>query len=526
MKEFAALYTKLDSSTKTNTKVEFLAEFFRNVPPDDAIWAVAVLSGRRPKRAVPSTKLELWAAELAGIPAWLFSECYDAVGDLAETVSLVLPDSGNPSTQGLAWWVQHEVIELNALSEDQQKERVTTSWRKLGTVERFLFNKLITGGFRVGVSQELVVRGLSKAFDVPSATLAHRMMGNWPVTAAFFRQLISAETDLAEDLSRPYPFCLAHPVEGAVQELGLPSEWLAEWKWDGIRCQLINRNGQSFLWSRGEELITDRFPELREIAAFLPSGTVIDGEIVAWKGGILPFAELQKRIGRKSVSARLREEVPVHLIAFDLLELQGSDTRDWPLAQRRANLLQFYGTHPNLQIAKEHAFSAWEDLVQVREAARASGTEGLMLKRRSSRYHAGRKRGDWWKWKVSPMTIDAVIVYAQRGSGRRASIYSDYTFAVWDDTGSLVPFAKAYSGLSDDEMRQVDAIVRKTTKERFGPVRTVEPTLVMELAFEGIQRSSRHKSGIAVRFPRIVRWRTDKKPKDADRLSDVLSLLS
>ncbi len=427
-------------------------------------------------------------------------------------------------------------------------QALAQAWLDLGRSERFVFNKLITGSFRVGVSQELVVRALSQVSGVAGPVLAHRLMGDWTPSAEFYASLLSEETQEA-GVSRPYPFCLAHPLEADLTTLGDPKDWHVEWKWDGIRAQLIRRQSQSFVWSRGEELITERFPEIADVCDALPDGTVVDGEILAWaEGRPLKFMELQKRIGRKLLTKKILQEVPVVLVAFDLLELAGEDLRPFPLSERRARLAEvvasvcaklapqaqdplFQGssslsTPCPILLSRPVEASTWEELTDMREQARAMNTEGFMLKRLDSAYPVGRKRGIWWKWKVEPLTVDAVLIYAQRGSGKRASLYTDYTFGLWDDEGNLVPFAKAYSGLTDAEIRQVDAWVRRHTKEKFGPVRTVEPQLVMELAFEGIQLSSRHKSGLAVRFPRILRWRTDKKPPDADTLQSVRDMLN
>ena len=524
MNEFAELYAAIDSSTKTTEKVAAMAGYFQRADPLDAAWAIYFLSGRRPKRAVNSTKLQAWAAEQAGIEIWLFTECYDAVGDLAETITLILGVTAQTPAEPLplARWVEDVILKLSTKPESEQRELILRAWCELPALPRFLFNKLITGGFRVGVSQDLVQRALSEAAAIPVSTLAHRMMGDWAPTAAFFTQLTAVEESVRLS-SHPYPFALAHPLEGEVEQLGDPSEWQVEWKWDGIRAQVIRRGGETFVWSRGEELITDRFPEIRAIGDQLPEGTVIDGEILAWRDGKpLPFAELQKRIGRKTVGKKLLADVPVTLVAFDILEYGEQDFRNLPLATRRQTLAQL---EAGFVLAPVFT-GTWEQLSTIRAGAREAGTEGFMLKRLDAPYTTGRKRGVWWKWKTEPMTVDAVLVYAQRGSGRRASLYSDYTFAVWDDTGNLVPFAKAYSGLDDEEMRKVDAFVRQNTLEKFGPVRTVTPQLVMELAFEGIQLSKRHKSGIAVRFPRISRWRHDKRPDQADSLASVKALIS
>lgn len=540
MDAFAQLYSTLDETTKTGVKVEALTRYFERAEPADAAWAIFFLIGRRVRQAVPLPTLRVWAVEAAGIPDWLFGECYDAVGDFAETVTLLLPEPGEWSVevdrsilpfegpQPLHRWVEEVLIPLRTQDEAKQCAIVRAVWATLGGTERFVWNKLITGTFRVGVSQQLVVRALARASRADPAAIAHRLMGEWQPTAAFYQRLLAHDT-ADSDVSRPYPFCLAHPLDDPPETLGSINEWQAEWKWDGIRSQLIRRAGQTFLWSRGEELITDRFPEIAAIGALLPDGVVIDGEVLPWKNGaVLPFAQLQRRIGRKNLTKAVLDEAPSALLAYDLLELNGIDVRDQPLEWRRAELERLIAAcAPDgqaLLISPVVAAADWDDLAAQWATSRTRNVEGLMLKRRRAPYRVGRVRGDWWKWKVAPYTIDAVLVYAQRGSGKRASLYTDYTFAVWDGE-RLMPFAKAYSGLTDEEILQVDAFVRRNTVEKFGPVRTVTPELVFELAFEGIQRSSRHKSGIAVRFPRILRWRRDKRPADADTLEQVRALL-
>jgi DNA ligase 1 len=526
VKQFAQLYTAIDRTTATNEKVAALLEYFRSAPPDDAAWAVHFLSGRRPKRLVGSRKLALWAAEEAELPGWLFEESYQQVGDLAETITLVLPAASQSNDMSFSSWVDR-LLRLRGEDDDVQREVMTGAWRELSPQERLVWNKLITGSFRVGASQRLVIRALSQLSGITDEVIAHRLMGTWEPTAEFFQHLMAADTRDA-DVSRPYPFFLAHPLEGGPQELGDPAEWIAEWKWDGIRAQLIRRSGRTYLWSRGEELLSGRFPEVEEAGALLPEGTVLDGELLPWvDGGPLPFAQLQRRIGRKSLGRKILDEVPTALVVYDLLELESTDLRARPLCERRGRLATLLDAVPSagrLLLSPEVELTSWETLGRQRETARQLGAEGLMLKRRSSAYGVGRRRGDWWKWKVDPLTVDAVLIYAQPGSGKRAGLFTDYTFGVWDGQ-HLVPFAKAYSGLNDDEIKQVDRFVRRNTLEKFGPVRTVKPELVFELHFEGIQRSPRHKSGLAVRFPRMARWRTDKKAEEADTIERVRGLL-
>jgi DNA ligase-1 len=527
VKAFTALYTALDETTRTSVKVRAMRDYFASAPPADAAWAIYFLSGRKPRQVVPTRKLRAWAVEEAGVPEWLFDESFHAVGDLAETIALLLPALKAASDVPLHEWVERRLLPLRGAAEEAQRAVMREAWRTLDGPQRFVWNKLITGAFRVGVSQQLVTRALAEAGGLDAAVVAHRLMGAWEPTPAFYAGLLAEGTGDA-DHSRPYPFFLATPLEADPATLGGRTDWQAEWKWDGIRAQLVRRAGQTFLWSRGEELITDRFPELAELGARLPDGTVIDGEVLPWSDGqVQPFAQLQRRIGRKTLGKKILAEVPVVLMAYDLLEDRGADVRGRPLQERRRRLEALAGAAApggRLVLSPLVAGATWEDLAQARAGSRERRVEGLMLKQLGSPYRVGRVRGDWWKWKIHPLTVDAVLVYAQRGSGKRASLYTDYTFAVWDQ-GQLVPVAKAYSGLTDAEIRKVDAFVRGHTVEKFGPVRSVRPELVFELAFEGIQRSARHKSGVAVRFPRILRWRTDKPAAEADTLDAVKALL-
>ncbi|HEY9227772.1 MAG TPA: ATP-dependent DNA ligase, partial [Gemmatimonadaceae bacterium] len=527
MKQFAELFTAIDETTRTTEKVDAMVEYFRDADPRDAAWTVYFLSGGRPKRLIPVRRLATWAMEEAGIPDWLFSESYEAVGDLAETMSLLLPDGEDASDTPLHVWIEERVLPLAKQSEAQQRAMITTAWRTLGGTERFLLNKLITGAFRVGVSQQLVVRALSRASGLDEGVIAHRLSGTWEPRGDSFTRLVAAETS-DTDVSKPYPFFLAYPIEDELDALGASEEWQAEWKWDGIRSQVIRRDGRTFIWSRGEELVTDRFPEIAAAAEFLPDGTVLDGEIMPWKDAApLPFAQLQRRIGRKALGAKILAEVPVVLIAYDLLESEGRDVRGEALSWRRAQLEELLAaTRSNVFVPSPVVpLATWDDARAAFAGARERNAEGLMLKRRDAAYGVGRRKGGWWKWKVQPFTADAVLIYAQAGSGRRASLHTDYTFGVWDGE-TLVPFAKAYSGLTDAELRELDVWIRKNTLEKFGPVRHVKHEHVFEIGFEGIQESSRHKSGVAVRFPRILKWRTDKKPEDADTIATLRALMA
>lgn len=525
MKQFADLFDALDQSTKTSVKVNELAAYFATAPDKDAVWTIALLSHRRPKRTVRSNELKEWAAEAAGIPFWLFEESYHIVGDLAETISTIHPNTKEGEEQSLSYWIDY-IKSLGPLSEEEKKTKVLDAWNQLTATQRFVFNKIITGGFRVGVSQQLMIKALAKCYQIEEAVITHRLMGNWDPETVGIEQLLLHE-NAGDQLSRPYPFYLAYALEQEPEELGSISDWVAEYKWDGIRGQLIKRAGQAYLWSRGEELVSDKFPELVALADLLPDGTVLDGEILPYKdGNPLPFAVLQTRIGRKNVTKKYLEEAPVILLAYDLLEWEGQDIREWPLEKRRQKLeeLVMNTADSRLLMSQELKTTNWNELADLRAVSREMYSEGLMLKRRDSQYQTGRKRGSWWKWKVDALTIDAVMIYAMRGHGRRANLYTDYTFAVWNGD-ELVPFAKAYSGLTDKEINEVDAFVKRNTIERFGPVRSVKAELVFELAFEGIQASPRHRSGIALRFPRINRWRLDKPASEANTLDDLKALL-
>ena len=557
MKAFAALYRELDATTSSLAKQAALQRYLQQAAPGDAAWAVYFLAGGKPRQLVPAKLLRQLAQEAAGLPEWLFEESMDSVGDLAETLALLLPPPTGSHELGLATWVEQHLLPLRKTAPDALPGILEQQWRLLAQDERLVYFKLITGGFRVGVSRLQVTQALAALAGVNAKRIAQRLMGYTHISsqpaAADYAALIAPESsgELNQQTSgQPYPFFLAHPFNQPLHQfdslLGKPSDWIIEWKWDGIRAQLVKRAGQVWLWSRGEELVTERFPELAAMGAALPDGTVLDGEIVVWRGAaglpgptgeagsVQPFAELQKRIGRKTLGPKLLRDIPVVLLAYDLLEWRQRDLRSLPQSQRRALLDTLLADlrHGALLPSPVLEGDSWAELARQRESARSLGVEGMMLKAREAPYGVGRTKdtGVWWKWKIDPLSIDAVLIYAQRGHGRRASLYSDYTFAVWDGPAGqadrkLVPFAKAYSGLTDAEMARVDAIVRKTTVESFGPVRSVRPTLVFELGFEGIARSPRHKSGIAVRFPRMLRWREDKPVPEADTLQTLAALL-
>ncbi|PUZ29330.1 ATP-dependent DNA ligase [Chitinophaga parva] len=527
MTDFVNLVKVVSNSTKTNEKLEALSQYFAQADVKDKPWVLALFSGRRPRRTVNAAQLKAWCMQVTGLEEWLFEECYHTVGDLAETISLLLPEPAVvAASRPLHYWLE-QLSGLEKAEEPVKREFVLQAWAQLPNAEKFVFNKLITGGFRIGVSQQTMVNALAKTYTIPAATLSHRISGEWNPRSITLEELLRDDGD-STPISRPYPFYLAYPLETTPDALGAPAHWQAEWKWDGIRGQVIKRAGTLFVWSRGEELLTEKFPEFTSLLPSLPDGTVIDGEILTWQQEApLPFAALQTRIGRKNVTKKQLQEAPVVLLSYDLLEWNGQDLRQQPLSARRALLEKLVADadNPVLKISPLIAFPNWDALARLREASRENGSEGLMLKRADSIYQVGRKRGDWWKWKIEPFHVDAVMIYAQKGHGRRSNLYTDYTFAV-KDGDALVPFAKAYSGLTDKEINEVDRWVKANSIEKFGPVRTVKPELVFEIAFEGIAASNRHKSGIALRFPRINRWRRDKPVAEINTLEDLKQLLA
>lgn len=531
MRRFATLFENLDTTTSTRLKVEAMMEYFRAADPADAAWTVYVLIGRRLKRSIGPAVLRTWLSEEAQLPGWLVEETYGSIGDLAETIALLISPEGTADRRGvapdltLADWLLLRIAPLAGLPADEQRRLIVGWWHELPYRECFLVNKLLTGSLRIGVSRALVTRALAELFGYSRPQIERGLIGAWHPTAEFWNALAKNEGSSAA--SYPYPFYLASPLEEPIDSLGSRQDWLAEWKWDGIRGQVVRRTAECTLWSRGEEIITERFPEIIGAANALEPGTVLDGEVLAWdEGAVMPFAQLQKRIGRRTLSAKLLKEIPARFVAYDLLEWQGGDWRARPLHERRAQLAKILSVLPADTISLSPAVdaSSWASLATLREQSRAQGVEGLMLKHWHSPYGTGRQRGSWWKWKIDPFVFDGVLLYAAPGHGRRSNLYTDYTFGV--RAGEvLVPVAKAYSGLTDEEIRRLDKWIRANTRERFGMVRSVEPAQVFELAFEGIARSPRHKSGIALRFPRIKQWRSDKTPAEADTLENLQSML-
>ncbi|NGM66738.1 ATP-dependent DNA ligase [Sphingobacterium sp. SGR-19] len=525
MRAFATLINTLDSTNKTNLKLEAIDRFLHEADNDDKLWFLALFTGKRPKRNVNTALMKQWAIEVAAIPEWLFQESYASVGDLGETIALVLPQSPHYIDRTLTEWM-NRIIALKDRTEAEKKEFVLLAWNNLPTTERFIFNKLLGGSFRLGVSSKTLINALAKHYQMDASAVAHSVMGDWKMGDVTFDDLIKGHyTDT--QLSKPYPFCLAYPLEKELNELGDVQDWQIEYKWDGIRGQFIKRNDEVFIWSRGEELVTDQFPEIRDNLLQWQGNFVIDGEILVVKEQeVMNFSALQKRLNRKTISKKLLEEFPIQVYAYDLIEWEGEDWRHKSMLERRQQLESLFllNPSPHLQLSTVITIDDWEVLQAIRENARSINSEGIMLKHKASLYHTGRKKGDWWKWKIDPLTIDAVLIYAQKGSGRRSAYYTDYTFAVRDGE-NLVTIAKAYSGLTDKEIKEVSRFVNKNAIEKFGPVRTVKPELVFEIAFEGIAFSNRHKSGVALRFPRIARWRTDKTVADIDDIEEIKKMI-
>lgn len=525
MKEFATLISALDSTNKTGLKQEAIITFLDTATDEDKLWFLALFTGKRPRRKVSTTLMKQWVMEISGIPEWLFRESYSSVGDLGETISLVLPEPVTYSDQSLDLWMQ-QINALDTKTEAEKKEFVLDAWQHLPHTERFIFNKLLGGSFRVGIAAKGLINAIAAYYQLEANVVAHTLMGDWQLEGVTFDALIRGEY-IESHRSRPYPFCLAYALDKELPELGPVEDWQAEYKWDGIRAQLIKREGEVFIWSRGEELITDQFPEIRDALLQWAGNFVIDGELLVFRDdAVQDFSVLQKRLNRKNLSRKMLEELPVVLFAYDLMEWATEDWREKPLSERRQKLEVLCAVHTDkvIQLSPVIPLAGWQQLPEIRENARELNSEGIMLKHKHSPYHSGRKRGDWWKWKVDPLTLDAVLIYAQKGSGRRSGYYTDYTFAVKSGE-ELVTIAKAYSGLTDKEIQEVSRFVNSNAIEKFGPVRTVKPELVFELAFEGISLSSRHKSGVALRFPRILRWRRDKTVKDIDDIEDIKQLI-
>lgn len=527
MKRFSELIQELEMSNKTNDKIASLVSYFNEADDLDKPFVIAMFTGKKPKRPVTTALIRQWAIELSGIPDWLFAESYHSVGDLSETIALVLPPPENLTNRKLHEWI-NDLAALSSKTEDEKKSFILNAWNSLETQERFIFNKLISGNFRIGVSNKMLVNALAKQSETEANKIMHSIMGKWEPTEITYNDLVGG-AHVNTDSSWPYPFCLAYALEMEPSSLGKPEEWQAEWKWDGIRGQIVKRNGELFIWSRGEELVTAQFPELHFLVDELADGTVLDGEILSVKdGNVQAFSILQQRLNRKTINKSQLNDAPIGFYTYDILEHDGVDVRDQDMTFRRdllEKIIAQVSVKDVIVLSPIVAFDSWEQLATIRQGARDINSEGIMLKKKESLYHAGRKRGDWWKWKINPYTVDTVMIYAQKGSGRRANFFTDYTFAVRDGD-KLITIAKAYSGLTDKEIKEVNSFVVKNAVEKFGPVRTVKPELVFEIAFEGIAESKRHKAGLALRFPRIARWRKDKKADEINTLEDLRQLLS
>lgn len=521
MEELNVLFKHLDQTTSTLKKVDALVRYFSETPPEDACWALFIISGNKIPTKINRTFLHEAFCEYMQMPMWLFKESYYHVGDLSETMALIRgPIPGPESPPSLHVFVEQELLKLKKLSDEEKKEKLFSWWGSYEESMLFLIHKCFTGGLRMGVSKNLVVQALAKVAGVDKETMSFRLMGDYVPTAEYYNALLTPDITI-ERKSKPYPYFLASPAEKPEEVFSDWSEWSVEWKWDGIRCQVIKRDGEVFVWSRGEELINESFPDVVSQASLLPDGTVIDGELLPFKEGkVLSFSNLQTRLNRKKITKKDLETTPISIMAYDLLEWEGEDIREKPLRERRA-LLETLSVFPLSELV---AVESFDEARVLQLESRERGVEGFMLKRWSSSYQTGRKRGDWWKWKIDPLTIDCVLLYAQPGSGRRSNLFTDYTLAVWKDK-ELIPVTKAYSGLTDEELASMDNWIKRNTVEKFGPVRSVKPQHVFEIAFEGIQESTRHKAGVALRFPRIHRWRKDKKPEEADKLEDVKKLL-
>lgn len=527
MRNFAELYSRLNDTAKTDEKIKLLVEYLKSSNPDDTVWAIYFLIGRKLKQIIPFRKLKQWSLELIKIPDWLFDESYKAVGDLIKTITLLLPKATNSTDKSLHYWIEEKLLLLNEMEENLKKEEIISTWSEMNTKERFVWNKLVTGSFRTGVSLKLVVKALSIISGIDEPVLSYRLMGNWDPNENFFKQLLSKNSNDV-DLCKPYPFYFANQLKGDVENLGELKNWQAEWKWDGIRVQLIKRQGIFLIWSHKEGILNEKLPEFENFSSFLPEGIVIEGAIIAWQNyKPLPFGELQRRIDRKNITKKITSTIPVVFMAYDLLELNSKDIRNEPLYKRSKILFELINNISDRRFLYSYKINAntWAELKEKRNESRNRFVEGLMLKRINSPYREERKKGDWWKWKIDPLTIDAVLIYAQRGNAQRTSLYTDYTFGVWDED-RLVTIAKANSGLTDEEIYKVDLFIKENTIEKFGPVCTVKPELVFELSFEGIKKSTRHKSGVVIRFPQIKKWQHDKTIKDADNLDAVKYLIS
>ena len=527
MRQFAALIRKLELSSRQNEKVLVLSAYFQEAAEKDRVWAIALLSQRRPSRTMTLRQMKKWALEFSGIPEWLFEESYQIVGDLAETIALILPPPTGQAEQGLSHWIE-TITELKGRASEAQKALVFKSWEVLDKAERFQFNKLVTGSFRVSVSQRLMTRALSLATGMPETVLAHRISGGWDPESTAFQDLVREQSP-TEEAGRPYPFQRIHPLEEGPNVLGETSGYLIDWKWEGIRCQLIRRSSNSFIWSEKGELITGAFPAIASALDNFPEGLVLDGEIVIMQdAGVGPASGIEKRLGMKKPGPKALRELPAAFIAFDILEREGTDLRDRPLLERKQQLLDLAGqvdaTGEVILFSDPLPVNDWADVAGFRAEARNMRADGLLIKKRELPYRSGDVEGPWLHWKPEAHTINALLIYATRGQGGSTRQYTDLSFAVWAGD-QLVPFTRTIEGLPEEDMAELSSWIRENTVERFGPVRSVRAEQVFEIAFEGIEPSSRHRSGLILRSPRILRWCRGLTPDRAGKLSSLKKLL-
>lgn len=538
MKDFASLIAQIDQTNSTNDKVQLMVDYFKSHDSATNAWAIFILMGKQKKRILTSARLRKVINQISDVPTWLMEECYSAVGDTAEMIALISEsllaknkdenDINHEFT--LVEWMEKKLPPLAKLPEPELAQQLENWWRSFSQQQIFVLNKVLTGAMRIGVSELLVFKALSIALEVDRSLLATRLMGEFEPTAETFESLSIEPTGNESDPARgliPLPFCLASPIVNPSESLEDAKDWLVEWKWDGIRAQIHKQGDQVEIWSRGEDRITKSFPDIVNALVETDFTGVLDGEIVAGDWALpSPFQQLQVRLNKKNPTAKFISENKISFIAYDLLVDKTQDIRTSTLLERRKSLKDVMTSLPSsfFGLSKHIEGDDWTELAQERDAARLKGAEGFMLKKLSSQYVGGRKRGIWFKWKLEPLTIDTILTAAQPGTGKRASLYTDYTFSIWKDE-VLVPIAKAYSGLDDKEIRSLDSWIRRNTLERFGPVRTLKPEKVFEIGFEGVAESRRHKSGYALRFPRILRERADKDAANANKVEDVAEIL-
>ncbi|QDK34366.1 cisplatin damage response ATP-dependent DNA ligase [Sphingomonas sp. IC081] len=532
MKRFAALLDALVYTRSRNAKLKLLADYLRDTPDPDRGWALAALTDGLDFPAVKSSTIRNLMTERVDPILWSLSRDY--VGDTAETASLLWPgpeSAEDPPT------VSEAVDTLSRMTRANVMTELPPLLDRLDADQRYALLKLATGAMRIGISARLAKTAFAQAFDVAVEDVEEHWHGQQPPYAALFDWAAhGAQAPSTEDLPLFRPFMLAHPLEAAELDL---SDYAAEWKWDGIRVQVVRVNGETRVYSRSGDDISGSFPE---IAQALHVDAVLDGELLVRgshqgreEGGAASFNALQQRLGRKTVSKTMLAEYPAFVRLYDVLILEREDLRPLPWSERRARLealiRRLDPDHFDLSMVIPAATFA--ELATIREKAREDAIEGVMLKRRDSAYVAGRKTGLWYKWKRDPLLIDCVLMYAQRGSGKRSSFYSDYTFGCWDGDpddltnggAELLPVGKAYFGFTDEELKWLDRHVRGHTVNRFGPVRETDKSLVLEVAFDSVHPSKRHKSGLAMRFPRIHRIRADKPAHEADRIETLRALV-